>query len=243
MYGMTTSVHAGSVSLFGVVLPIYIFSVLCQGLRAYQYCRVGKEKGLYKPWLGPDFSRWLEYLFTSPLQIFVVATAFGFANSDTVTGLCGMQSALVLFGYDIEQQIKKIYKREVRPVDGYHNIDSEDQHLAPRRVHNILWNAGIRDIRGGVYLAVAWLLHSLIWVSIFNRYSDQQTHGNKCGTDLRPAIPDVVTFLMWLQCVAFSLFGVVNTVQFGHALYLRLGHKQPVGREKQAQYWNFVSMC
>ncbi len=135
MYGMTTSVHAGSVSLFGVVLPIYIFSVLCQGLRAYQYCRVGNEKGLYKPWLGPDFSRWLEYLLTSPLQIFVVATAFGFANRDTVTGLCGMQAALVLFGYDIEQQIKKIYKQEARPVQKtltkqplLSESDSEDQH-------------------------------------------------------------------------------------------------------------------
>jgi len=48
-------------------------------------------------------------LFTSPFQIFIVATAFGFANRDTVLGLCGMQAALVLFGYDIEQQIKKIY--------------------------------------------------------------------------------------------------------------------------------------
>jgi len=64
MYGMSTSVHAGSVSLFAVVFFIYIFSVIFQGTRFWQYCTKSNKEGLYKPWLGPDFSRWLEYLFT-----------------------------------------------------------------------------------------------------------------------------------------------------------------------------------
>ena len=143
MYGMSTSVHAGSVSLFIVVFPIYIFSAGFQLTRWYQYCTVDKPDGLYKPWLGPDFSRWLEYLFTSPFQVFIVATAFGFANRDTVLGLCGMQAALVLFGYDIEQQIKKIYNRQDIDVSG----DIRYQSVTKRRFHNILWPA-IRDIRG-----------------------------------------------------------------------------------------------
>ena len=125
MYGMSTSVHAGSVSLFIVVFPIYIFSAGFQFVRWYQYCTEDKPDGLYKPWLGPDFSRWLEYLFTSQFQVFIVATAFGFANRDTVLGLCGMQAALVLFGYDIEQQIKKIYKRKELPKDGFRALTEE----------------------------------------------------------------------------------------------------------------------
>ena len=149
MNGMTTSVHAGSVSLFIVVFLIYIFSAGFQLARWYQYCTVDKPDGLYKPWLGPDFSRWLEYLFTSPFQVFIVATAFGFANRDTVLGLCGMQAALVLFGYDIEQQIKKIYNREELPKDGYGFLKDVDyQPATKRRFHNILWNRGIHDIRG-----------------------------------------------------------------------------------------------
>ncbi len=251
MYGMTTSVHAGSVSLFGVVLPIYIFSVFFQFMRFREYCTKEKlwwgkgDQGLYKPWLGPDFSRWLEYLFTSPLQIFVVATAFGFANRDTVSGLCGMQAALVLFGYDIEQQIKKIYKRDQLPSNGYKNVDSTEENLAPRRFHNILWKYPVfciftlHDIRGCVYLAVAWLLHSLIWVSIFNRYYDQQKHQTDCGTNSNAEIPDVVTFFMYSQGVAFTLFGVLNTWQFCEATLC----KENCSRKEQFRLWNWYSKC
>jgi hypothetical protein len=246
MYGMTTSVHAGSVSLFGVVLPIYIFSVFFQFMRFREYCTKEKlwwgkgDQGLYKPWLGPDFSRWLEYLFTSPLQIFVVATAFGFANRDTVSGLCGMQAALVLFGYDIEQQIKKIYKRKELSSnnEGMNKALLGSKEQEPRRVHNILWNAGIRDIRGGVYLAVAWLLHSLIWVSIFNRYYDQQKHQTDCGTNSNAEIPDVVTFFMYSQFVSFSLFGVLNTWQFCEATFWL---KTKPSRKEQFRLWNSYS--
>jgi hypothetical protein len=206
MYGMTTSVHASSVSMFIVVFPIYIFSAGFQLTRWYQYCTVDKPDGLYKPWLGPDFSRWLEYLFTSPFQVFIVATTFGFANSDTVLGLCGMQAALVLFGYDIEQQIKKIYKRPDIDV----SVDNRFQPVAKRRFHNLLWDYGIRDIRDFVYLFVAWLLHLLIWSSIFMRYTDQQRHGKDCGTNSSAEIPDVVTFFMWLQFLSFTVFGFLT---------------------------------
>ena len=206
MYGMSTSVHAGSVSLFFVVFPIYIFSTGFQFVRWYQCCTDDKPDGLYKPWLGPDFSRWLEYLFTSPFQVFIVATTFGFANSDTVLGLCGMQAALVLFGYDIEQQIKKIYKRPDIDV----SVDNRFQPVAKRRFHNLLWDYGIRDIRDFVYLFVAWLLHLLIWSSIFMRYTDQQRHGKDCGTNSSAEIPDVVTFFMWLQFLSFTVFGFLT---------------------------------
>ena len=235
MYGMTTSVHAGSVSLFIVVFPIYIFSAGFQFVRWYQYCTEDKRDGLYKPWLGPDFSRWLEYLFTSPLQVFIVATAFGFANRDTVSGLCGMQAALVLFGYDIEQQIKKIYNREELPKDGLRALTEDSRNYEPatkRRFHNILWPT-IRDIRGWVYLFVAWLLHLLIWSSIFMRYMDQRRHGKECGTNSSAEIPDVVTFFMATQFVSFTSFGLLNSWQFVRA--------KKLDRQQQFEKWNKYS--
>jgi len=228
MYGMSTSVHAGSLSLFAVVFPIYIFSAGFQFVRWYQYCTEDKPNGLYKPWLGPDFSRWLEYLFTSPFQVFVVATAFGFANRDTVLGLCGMQAALVLFGYDIEQQIKKIYNRP----ELQNSSKGEYQPPEKRRFYNLLWPA-IRDIRGWVYLSVAWLLHALIWSSIMMRYFDQQRHGEKCGTSSSAEIPGVVTFFMISQFLAFTTFGVVNSWQFVRAKQL--------DRQQQFEKWNTYS--
>lgn len=235
MYGMTTSVHAGSVSLFIVVFPIYIFSTGFQFVRWYQYCTEDKPDGLYKPWLGPDFSRWLEYLFTSPFQVFIVATAFGFANRDTVLGLCGMQAALVLFGYDIEQQIKKIYNREELSKDGLRALTEHSRNYEPatkRRFHNILWPA-IRDIRGWVYLFVAWLLHLLIWSSIFMRYMDQRRHGKECGTNSSAEIPDVVTFFMVTQFLSFTAFGLLNSWQFVRA--------KKLDRQQQFEKWNKYS--
>lgn len=236
MYGMSTSVHAGSVSLFIVVFPIYIFSAGFQFVRWYQYCTEDKPDGLYKPWLGPDFSRWLEYLFTSPFQVFIVATAFGFANRDTVLGLCGMQAALVLFGYDIEQQIKKIYNREGLPKDGLRALTEDSRNYQPatkRRFHNLLWDYGIRDIRGWVYLFVAWLLHLLIWSSIFMRYMDQRRHGKECGTNSSAEIPRVVTFFMATQFLSFTAFGLLNSWQFVRA--------KKLDRQQQFEKWNKYS--
>lgn len=233
MYGMPASVHAGSLSLFIVVFPIYIFSAFFQWVRWREYCTMDKPDGLYKPWLGPDFSRWLEYLFTSPFQVFVVATAFGFANRDTVLGLCGMQAALVLFGYDIEQQIKKIYNREELPKDGYQVVQNPGyQQATKRRFHNILWPR-IRDIRGSVYLFVAWLLHLLIWSSIFMRYTDQQRHGNDCGTSSSAEIPGVVTFFIVTQFLSFTAFGLLNSWQFVRA--------KKLDRQQQFEKWNKYS--
>jgi len=233
LYGMSASVHASSISLFAVAFPIYVFSVGFQWLRYREYCTKDKPEGLYKPWLGPDFSRWLEYLFTSPFQIFIVSTAFGFANRDTVLGLCGMQAALVLFGYDIEQQIKKIYNREELAKDGYGVLKDEGyQSATKRRFYNLLWPA-IRDIRGWVYLTVAWLLHALIWSSIFMRYFDQQRHGKDCGTNSGANIPDYVTFFMISQFLSFTAFGLLNSWQFFRA--------KTLDRLEQFEKWNNYS--
>jgi hypothetical protein len=84
-------------------------------------------------------------------------------------GLYGMQSALVLFGYDIEQQVKRIYNREnISNEPNIGRLLSDESQYAlekKRRFHNILWTYP-HDIRGFVYLAVAGLMHGLIWSSI-----------------------------------------------------------------------------
>jgi hypothetical protein len=39
----------------------------------------------------------------------IVSSSFGFATVDSLLGQSGMQAALVLLGYNIEHQVKKIY--------------------------------------------------------------------------------------------------------------------------------------
>jgi hypothetical protein len=232
--GMSVNIHSATISLFVVSWPIFLFSFLFQRYRYNQYCRFDSKKkvvqGLYKPWLGPEFSRWLEYLLTSPFQIFIVSTAFGFSNTDTVLGHVCMQGALVLLGYDIEQQTKKVYKRQKPPSAGY----SENTRW---RFHHV-FAPGVRDIRGSVYLLVAWGLHLNIWMSIYTRYTLQERHGQHCEADPNFTIPEVVRFILVSQFVCFTLFGFFNSVQYACAL-LR-GPRTP---QQCRESWNFYSNC
>ena len=98
---MMTHIDAGKLYLWPIVIWVYLWSCIFQFVRYRQY---GK---LYRPTSGPEFSRWLEYFFTSPCQILIVALSFGFASVDSLIGFFHMQAALVLLGYNIEQQIKK----------------------------------------------------------------------------------------------------------------------------------------
>jgi hypothetical protein len=164
---------------------------------------------LYKPEAGPEFSRWLEYFFTSPLQILIVSSSFGFATVDSLLGQSWIQAALVLLGYSIEKQVKKIYKRRaLKKVMGenYTNNKERFQHLFA------YWN--VADIRTWVYLFFAWALHIAIWgipnvtgFGIGGKYSLLQNQLEKCVKTMK--IPDAVTVFYWLQYFWFTVFGLV----------------------------------
>jgi hypothetical protein len=190
--------------VFGAMLPlwpfilwIYSWSFICQWIRS-------KEHGkLYKPWKGPEFSRWLEYLLTSPVQILVVSMSFQFVVLDTLLGLFGMQAALVLLGYSVEQQIKKTYKRQQKKFEKIEGM------------HHLL-NPLCKDMRLFVYLFVCWLLHVCIWgfprilpwgvgglyqrLKDMNAYEDQQ-------------MPVWIEAIFWSQFLSFTTFGIVCTTQ------------------------------
>jgi len=83
---MRADLYYTSVDLFYIALPIFIFSFVFQFLRYKNYYSTEKPDGWYKQWLGPEFSHWVEYLCTSPLQIFIVSVAFGMKNIHTLLG-------------------------------------------------------------------------------------------------------------------------------------------------------------
>lgn len=230
--GMSVNIHSATVSLFAISLPIFLFSFIFQMYRYRQYCRFDSSNnvvnGLYKPWAGPEFGRWLEYLLTSPFQIFIVSTAFGFSNMDTVFGHFCMQGALVILGYDIEQQTKKVYKRQKQHDNNY----SDNTRW---RFHHV-FAPTVPDIRGFVYLLVAWGLHYNIWISIYTRYNLQELHSKNCEADPSFNIPEAVRMILLSQFVCFTLFGVFNTVQYGCATEART-------LEQRRTSWNFYSHC
>lgn len=204
---MHANIDAGTFSIWWAALCVFVFSI------AFQSWRVMNFHGLYRPEKGPEFSRWLEYFFTSPLQILVVSTAFGFANLDSLLGQSGMQAALVLLGYDIERQVKKVYKRK-------------QLHPPPKskKFYHVLAGLGIRDLRLGVYLGFAWLLHFFIWGTPFygwtpgigGKYAQLRSQLESCAGNGK--MPDAVQAIFWLQYTMFTLFGFVCTWQVGEAL-------------------------
>jgi hypothetical protein len=202
---MHSSIYAFNIYIFPLTFFVFFFSIVFQGWRWFEY---GK---LYKPAKGPDFSRWLEYFFTSPLQILIVSSSFGFATADALIGQAGMQAALVLLGYDIEQQVKKIYKRREQKKSKAQNYVGKHE-----RFQHLLTRYGIADLRLWVYLFFAWALHIAIWgiptltgFGIGGKYYQLKQQLETCVKIME--IPDAVTVIYWLQFVLFTLFGLVGT--------------------------------
>jgi hypothetical protein len=160
-----------------------------------------------------------------------------------------MQAALVLFGYDIEQQIKKIYNRnhvETRAHEYYTKVGDnykQNRYQFPKkkRFHHILWNRS--DLRIWVYLGVSWLLHGLIWSGILGRFHQQESQGRLCEKNEDFRMPSAVSFLVWSQFVLFTSFGVVSTLQVLSAKPLppNVQKEFTTGKEEQKRAWNKVS--
>lgn len=55
----------------------------------------------YRP-TGPDFGRWVEYLLTSPLQIFIIAISVLVRDTFLLVTLTFLQASLILLGYLLE---------------------------------------------------------------------------------------------------------------------------------------------
>jgi hypothetical protein len=209
---MHSSIYAFDIYIFPLTIAVFAISILFQTWRWVQY------DNLYKPEAGPEFSRWLEYFFTSPLQILIISSSFGFATVDSLIGQSGMQAALVLLGYDIERQVKKMYKRLTKERN--EGVNYQSKH---KRFYHVFSGIRIADIRLWVYLFFSWALHIAIWgipnytaFGIGGKYSLMQRQLDKCVKIMK--IPDAVTWIYWLQFVLFTLFGLVCT---GHVVFVK----------------------
>ena len=214
-FSMEGVIHnASHIDLTAVAFFVYLFSAVFQGARCWFF------ETKFQP-NGPEFSRWLEYAFTSPLQVLLVALTFGVSNIDILLGYFGMQLALVVMGYSIEQQIRKTYVRET---------------ASAKAVAKFYWMPWLGwpfgpDIRGPVYLLVSWTLHILIWGfpapweaeitrwGLVGQYAYIHRYQTRCG-DPKFSMPVFVDVIFWGQFICFLLFGLVCTVQFLGASFL-----------------------
>jgi hypothetical protein len=224
---MHASIYATNIYIWPLTIAVFTTSVLFQAWRCWSYDE------LYKPDSGPEFSRWLEYFFTSPLQILIVSSSFGFATVDALLGQSGMQAALVLLGYSIEKQVKKIYKRRERQ-----DVDGKNYRSKKNRFYHILAGLNVADIRIWVFLFFSWALHIAIWgipnvtgFGIGGKYWLMRKQLESCVQGV--TIPDAVTAIYWLQYILFTLFGIVCSA---HVLWAKTQNFK-----KQKRDWAFVS--
>lgn len=108
-----TTVHVTippSVNPFSLLTWIFLVSFFFQGYRSnflQKFDAIRKSNrhvaiGFRKMWhnkFDVDFSRWLEYVLTSPFQIFLLANSFLIYSFNTLLGLFASQVCLILTGF------------------------------------------------------------------------------------------------------------------------------------------------
>jgi len=183
---------------------VLICSFLFQGARFLAYCEHDEaHEGVlfqYVPSSGPDFWRWVEYALTSPLQTIIIAGSFYMREIVLLTLMAGLQGALMLLGYVIEVEIQTLCLEKIAA-----------------------WQAGAYRIRGMTVktfvcqcklfflFSCAYACHAIVWVILITKFQMQAQANSDCQNPSK--MPPEIIIVIGLECLLFSLFGVVLTLQ------------------------------
>ena len=149
----------------------------------------------FDPTAKVEYTRWLEYALTSPLQIWIVASLFFVGDIMTMTALAGAQLGLVLLGALIEYFNGRARKKEKK-----------------ERVNKIAPNKSTSAYRCAyVTWFLAWSIHLLIWVPLFWRFRYQLDKSDACVPASSKENWDEARFYVeltfYLELLLFSCFG------------------------------------
>jgi len=173
----------------------------------------------YVPSSGPDFWRWLEYALTSPLQRIIIAASFYVRDEHTLLALGCVQGTLVLLGYTLETQIETIYT--------YKDQERTNDSWTPQR-------KSVHVAKLMLLLTSVYFFHAVVWYIVFENYISLQKATVDCANPV--SMPDAIIYLVVAECVLFTLFGLVQTVQIICALFAQEFHTQ-----KTRDTWTTVS--
>ena len=149
----------------------------------------------FDPTAKVEYTRWLEYALTSPLQIWIVASLFFVGDIMTMTALAGAQLGLVLLGALIEYFNGRARKKEKKEIV---NGESANKSLSAYRCAYVTW-------------FLAWSIHLLIWVPLFWRFRYQLDKSDACVPESTKKNWDEARFYVeltfYLELLLFSCFG------------------------------------
>ena len=189
---------------------ILICSVIFQGARFWAYTELEDEDEhelfQYIPSKGPDFGRWAEYALTSPLQIIIIAGSFYLRETVLIALISALQGALVLSGYAIEMEIQALYLCRIATW----------QSNMPQKMLQTK-NIVLVQCKLIFLLSSAYLCHIIIWSILIIKFQASDQALKDCQNP--SAMPEEIIIIIVLECILFSLFGVVLTIQALQAIF------------------------
>lgn len=198
-YSGTAVIHLfGSFSPWGVLLWIFVVSIVFQSSRVTGYFYYDPRK--------PDYWRWLEYALTSPFQILLIATGVFIQERGHVMSLMGLQGALVMLGFLNEKRIDKFYKRALKRD----LVVKRGPQVGRVREEVWVWPLP-KKAKLWISTLLSWIFFTIIWYTIIHRFQEQVNNLDDCHFEAE--MPREVRFIVWTQCLLFGLFGVVQFVQ------------------------------
>lgn len=194
----------GFVHLNGYDLLMFIFAVSCvaQINVAWEYHKaLSKGKSDFSFFEQPCAARWLEYAFTSPCMIVLVAACLSIRDVNTILLLSGAQGALVQFGFAMECafSLRVLEGNEGINEDLYAPVEFRPLPLIPYlrtfpKISQQLWYWTF---------VPSTLLHALVWGVLISSLSF--TLNTKCFDD-QPTAPWWLIMILVVQGVFFTFF-------------------------------------
>jgi len=144
---------------------------------------------------GSDFGRWIEYVLTSPLQIFLIACSVWRRDRAMLYALFAAQANLIICGALIELCFAKIYSCQTKAdsagqTEGVwsttaHASDSdsnEDTHVDKALAkHEAYQRKGRRAMWVTLFeLVLVWFSFSVIWYIIISQFQRQKANAGAC---------------------------------------------------------------
>lgn len=199
------TVPFGFVHLNGYDLLMFIFAVSCLAqLNVVWEYHKGYVKRDFSFFEQPCAARWLEYAFTSPCMITLVAACLSIRDVNTILLLSAAQGALVQFGFAMECAYS------LRVHEG--NEDVEKDPYAPVEFRPLPLVPVLRMIPKMSQQLWYWsfmpstLLHALVWGVLISNFAD--TLNTKCFDD-QPTPPQWLIIILIGQGVFFTFFMLV----------------------------------
>lgn len=227
------------VGFFPLFALIWIFavSVVFQGARAAPVDGVFAGVAAffdYEITAAIEFSRWLEYALTSPLQLWLVLASFFVGDFATLLYAALGQAGLVLLGGLVEHYIGRAAKKSLK-----HRTGTAAALRAGRKA-DALRHCAL------VLLVLTWLVHALLWLPVLQSFYRLDTHFTDCGADRQAQqqwnnVRSIIYFILYSQLLTFSLFGVRLTLT---ALQAPLDRAALfAGRVRDARWYALLSVA